>query len=140
MYSAVAPIKSVQVDDIDIHFKDSLYEASYHLYTQKIHSIWIRGTILAIDYENQNFDFDDGFGRILRIQYCKDFILPQLYDTSVLTVGARVSIVCGISHIILDNEALLHFKLIKISELVESDQDYWPLKISEWQLMVNHVV
>ncbi|UVC54165.1 hypothetical protein MACJ_003499 [Theileria orientalis] len=101
----VAPIKSCQVDDIDIEFQDSIYNATYYLHNQEIHSIWIRGRITDVNTVHQFFDIDDGFGRVLRIQYCKEYVDIQVKDSEII-------------------------KLYRISKVVKSDIDYWPTKMS----------
>lgn len=93
----IAPLKCVHVDDIDINFKDSLYDASYILYNHQIHSIWLVGhikefeyliinNIFSVNHELEFFDFDDNSGRPLRIQYCRKYIEPQVKDKNIIKV------------------------------------------------------
>lgn len=41
----VAPIRATDVDKIDINFRDDLYNVTFSLYGQEIHSVWLQGII-----------------------------------------------------------------------------------------------
>eukprot|EP00375_Theileria_parva_P003820 XP_766506.1 hypothetical protein [Theileria parva strain Muguga] len=125
----IAPLKCVHVDDIDINFKDSLYDASYILYNHQIHSIWLVGHIKDVNHELEFFDFDDNSGRPLRIQYCRKYIEPQVKDKNIIKVGNRVSIICGISHLIIGKEAYLNFRVNRISKAYDFNPEYFSAKV-----------
>ncbi|KAK2196894.1 bifunctional Transcription factor Tfb2 [Babesia duncani] len=105
--SLLAPILARNVDDIDLIFHDSLYNVTYSLYGKKIHSVMLQGVITRSDAVHELIEFDDGSNRILEIKYNRGLILPQICDERILSPGTRVSITCGLSHIICGDEALL---------------------------------
>lgn len=130
----VAPLRSTDVDFIDIHFKDSLFDVTYNIYGKHIHSIWLCGRIISTDYEKGLFSLDDESGRILQIKFLQTCLQSQTTGDKQLEVGALVSVVCGISHVIVDQDALLCLKLMRLAHITLADVKYWPYKIKHWRL------
>ncbi|UVC49553.1 hypothetical protein MACK_003391 [Theileria orientalis] len=119
--ASVAPIKSSQVDDIDIEFQDSIHNATYYLHNQEIHSIWIRGRITDVNTVHQFFDIDDGFGRVLRIQYCKEYVDIQVKDPEIIKNFKSCK----------DRNRLLAHKIKRVgSTFLESEMSFEPLNQS----------
>ncbi|KAK1936211.1 hypothetical protein X943_002115 [Babesia divergens] len=114
--SQVAPLRATDVDFIDIHFRDSLFDVTYNIYGKRINSIWLCGTIVSYstDYEKGLFTFDDDSGRILQIKFTTTIFYSQPFGKNtieVTTIGRLVSILCGISHVIVEEDALLCLKV-----------------------------
>ncbi|CDR94229.1 hypothetical protein, conserved [Babesia bigemina] len=108
----VAPLHATDVDFIDIHFRDSLFDVTYNIYGKQIHSIWLYGTILSVDYDKELFDFNDGSGRILQIKFGHTFVNSFAENEDVIKKGSLVSIICGLSHVIVEQDALLCLRVL----------------------------
>lgn len=133
----VAPLRATDVDFIDIHFRGSLFDVTYNIYGKRINSIWLCGTIVSTDYEKGLFTFDDDSGRILQIKFTTTIFYSQQLDKNTIEIGRLVSILCGISHVIVEEDALLCLKLMRITHLTHLDMRYWPLKIKHWRIDMN---
>ncbi|ORM42032.1 WD repeat-containing protein 82 [Babesia sp. Xinjiang] len=58
--------------------KDSLCDVTYNIYGKPIHSIWLCGTIISVDYEKELIDFDDGSGRQLQIKFTRVYVDSEI--------------------------------------------------------------
>lgn len=133
----VAPLRSADVDFIDIHFKTSLFDVTYNIYGKHINSIWLCGEITSADYEKELFTLDDNSGRILQIKFNNTFLIHKLVGTKKIEVGCLVSVICGISHIIVEQDALLCLKLIRLAFVTREELKYWPFKVKQWRIESN---
>nr|BAN64265.1 conserved hypothetical protein [Babesia bovis] len=114
----VAPSFATDVDFINIHFQGSLFDVTYSLYGRPIYSLWMQGTIISLNYDQGVFDFDDGTGRILQIKLMHSNMNTENVATYTVKVGQLVSIVCGLSHIVMKNDALLCLKVFSRNHFV----------------------
>ncbi|KAG6439944.1 uncharacterized protein BBOV_IV008005 [Babesia bovis T2Bo] len=140
----VAPSFATDVDFINIHFQGSLFDVTYSLYGRPIYSLWMQGTIISLNYDQGVFDFDDGTGRILQIKLMHSNMNSENVAKYTVKchmgsqVGQLVSIVCGLSHIIMKNDALLCLKLLRISSSQYFHRDYWNYMVKIWRLEAHN--